>query len=90
MAYRPVWTRAVTQQGVVPAITFSANRTHERYAPGLSTEQVAHYLATGEGPLGLACDYLYDTATKLRELGICDRSLDALEARVRAARCSTP
>lgn len=86
MAYRPVWTRAVTEDGPVSAITFSANRQHERYAPGLSADQVSHYLATGEGPLGRACDYLYDTVSRLRELGISDRRLEQLDARVRVLR----
>ena len=86
MAYRPVWTIASTPEGPEPAIAFSANRTHERYAPGLDQEAVAHYLATGAGPVGRCCDYLFDTVAHLRQLGIRDRRLEALEARVRALR----
>ena len=84
MAYRPVWTIARTPQGPEPAIAFSANRGHERYAPGLEAAVVAHHLATGAGPLGRCCDYLFDTVKHLRELGIRDRRLEALEAEVRA------
>ncbi|MCL4745287.1 MAG: gamma-glutamylcyclotransferase [Burkholderiaceae bacterium] len=84
MAYRPVWTTAHTPEGPEQAITFSANRGHERYAPGLDQETVAHYLASGAGPMGRCCDYLFDTVAHLRELGIRDRRLEALEARVRA------
>jgi glutathione-specific gamma-glutamylcyclotransferase len=84
MAYRPVWTVARTPAGTVPVIAFSANRGHERYAPGLDDESVSHHLATGAGPMGRCCDYLFDTVAHLRELGIRDRRLEGLEAKVRA------
>ncbi|MNC94255.1 ChaC-like protein [compost metagenome] len=44
---------------------------------------IARYLATGAGPLGRCCDYLFDTVAHLRQLGIRDRRMEALEARVR-------
>jgi cation transport protein ChaC len=84
MAYRPVWTTARTSKGPEPAIAFSANRKHERYVPGLEDAAVARYLATGAGPMGRCCDYLFDTVNHLRQLGIRDRRLEALEANVRA------
>jgi cation transport protein ChaC len=84
MAYRPVWTVARTPKGPEPAIAFTANRGHERYAPGLAFGEVARFLATGAGPMGRCCDYLFDTVAHLRQLGIRDRRLEALEARVRA------
>ncbi len=84
MAYRPVWTSARTSKGAEPVIAFSANRAHERYAPGLDDEVVARYLATGAGVMGRCCDYLFDTVEHLRRLGIRDRRLEALEAKVRA------
>lgn len=82
-AYRPVWTIARTPSGPEAVIAFSANRGHERYAPGLDDERVVHHLATGAGPMGRCCDYLFDTVAHLRQLGIRDRRLEALEARVR-------
>ncbi|MBI3370191.1 MAG: gamma-glutamylcyclotransferase [Betaproteobacteria bacterium] len=84
MAYRPVWTTARTSKGTEPAIAFSANREHERYVPGLEDGALVRYLATGTGPLGRCCDYLFDTVEHLRRLGIRDRRLEALEAKVRA------
>lgn len=86
MAYRPVWTTARTPKGPEPAIAFSANREHERYVPGLDDGSLVSYLATGAGPLGRCCDYLFDTVEHLRRLGIRDRRLEALEAKVRAHR----
>ncbi|MDA1116501.1 MAG: gamma-glutamylcyclotransferase [Proteobacteria bacterium] len=84
MSYRPVWTTARTPKGAEPAIAFSANREHERYVPGLEDQVIARYLATGAGPMGRCCDYLFDTVEHLRQLGIRDRRLEALEVRVRA------
>lgn len=84
MAYRPVWTMARTPEGPEPVIAFSANRAHERYAPGLEEEVVARYLATGAGRMGRCCDYLFETVAHLRQLGIRDRRLEALEKKVRA------
>jgi len=84
MAYRPVWATAHTPEGPEPAIAFSANPAHERYVPGLAEEAVARYLATGAGVMGRCCDYLFDTVAHLRQLGIRDRRLEALEKRVRA------
>lgn len=84
MAYRPVWTTAYTARGPEPAIAFSANRQHERYAPGLADAEVARLIATGCGPMGRCCDYLFDTVAHLRQLGIRDRRLEALQAAVKA------
>jgi len=84
MSYRPVWTMARTPKGQEPVIAFSANREHERYVPGLEDTVIARYLATGAGPMGRCCDYLFDTVAHLRQLGIRDRRLESLEAKVRA------
>jgi cation transport protein ChaC len=85
-SYRPVWVAARTPEGTVPAIAFATNRAHDRYAPGLDADTVAGHLADACGPLGRGCDYLFDTVAHLRELGIRDRALEALEGKVRA-RC---
>ena len=83
-SYRPVWVAARTTRGTAHAIAFAANLEHERYRGGLDAETMARYLARGEGPLGRCCDYLFDTVGHLRELGIRDRRMEALEQRVRA------
>jgi glutathione-specific gamma-glutamylcyclotransferase len=87
-SYRPVWVLAHTPEGPAPAIAFAANRDHDRYAPGLDADTVACHLAEAAGPLGRGCDYLFDTVAHLRQLGLRDRALEALEARVRAKRAS--
>jgi glutathione-specific gamma-glutamylcyclotransferase len=85
LAYRPVWTTAQTAAGPEAVIAFGANRGHDRYAPRLADDEIVRLLSTGAGPLGRCCDYLFDTVAHLRELGIRDRRLEALEAKVRAA-----
>jgi len=85
-SYRPVWVTAYTRRGPEPAIVFAVNRSHERYVPGLDTETIARYLATGAGLNGSCREYLFDTAEHLRELGIHDRRIEALARRVRDLR----
>ncbi|MPZ44137.1 MAG: gamma-glutamylcyclotransferase [Betaproteobacteria bacterium] len=82
-AYRPEWVAARTRERTVHAITFAVNRSHERYIGDLDLVSTARYLAQGAGPLGLCCDYLFETVTHLRELGVRDRHLEVLEAHVR-------
>jgi cation transport protein ChaC len=83
-SYRPVWVKVRTAQGIEHAITFAANCTHERYLVRVEDDERTHLIATGSGPLGHCRDYLYDTVGHLRGLGIRDRRMERLEARVRA------
>lgn len=83
LAYRPEWVAARTRDGTVHALTFAVNRSHERYIGDLDLLSTARYLAQGAGPLGLCCDYLFETVAHLRELGVRDRHLEVLEAHVR-------
>lgn len=87
-AYRPVWVAAHTPDGLEHAIAFAANRAHERYVRGLDTDETARLLATGSGPLGACCDYLFDTVSHLVALGIRDRRMERLVERVRACMAS--
>ena len=82
-AYRPTWVQARTRTGAVPALTFAVNRAHERYIGDLDLASTCRYLSQGSGPLGLCCDYLFETVAHLRELGVTDRHLEVLEAHVR-------
>lgn len=85
-SYRPVWVTAHMRRGTEPSIVFAVNRSHERYVPGLDTETIARYLATGAGLNGSCREYLFDTAEHLLELGIRDRRIEALAHRVRDLR----
>ncbi|MFZ9406295.1 MAG: gamma-glutamylcyclotransferase [Burkholderiaceae bacterium] len=85
-SYRPVWALAHTGQGPIPAIAFSRNPTHERYAPGLPHDLIVRHIAQAEGRLGRCCDYLFDTVDHLQQLGIRDRYLERIARDVRAIR----
>jgi len=85
-SYRPVWATAYLRRRSEPAIVFAVNRSHERYVPGLDTDTIARYLATGAGLNGSCREYLFDTAEHLQELGIRDSRIEALARRVRDLR----
>lgn len=87
-AYRAVWVMVRTPNGPEHAIAFAANHEHERYVRGLEIDETARFLATGKGPLGTCCDYLFDTVSHLTHLGIRDRRMEALVERVRAHQAS--
>ena len=87
-SYCPVWVAAHTASGSEHAIAFAADRRHERYRGGLDLDTMAKYLASGAGPIGRCCDYLFDTVRHLREMGIRDRKMEALERRVRTLHAS--
>ena len=92
-SYRAVWVNLHMGHAMEWSIAFAVNRAHERYVPRLDTETAARYLATGRGTNGDCSDYLFDTVDHLRELGIRDRRMEALERRVRELRhdaASTP
>jgi cation transport protein ChaC len=83
-AYCPTWVRARSGTDVVPAITFAINRKNSRYAGRLSDDTVARHIATAAGPMGRCCEYLFETVSHLTELGIRDRQLEAMAAKVKA------
>lgn len=81
--YRPRWVTLRCENSRVRAITWVINPKGERYAGKLSPEVLARHLATAGGRLGSSRDYLENTVAHLDELGIPDRPLHALLARVR-------
>jgi glutathione-specific gamma-glutamylcyclotransferase len=83
-AYLPRWVNVATAEGVVRAIAFVANPLHERYVAGLRDAEVAEQLAVARGALGSGADYLGETLSHLRELGLCDRRLERIGALVEA------
>ena len=85
-AYLPRWVEVHTAVGRVPAIAFAINHRHERYASFLAEDRVAEVIATASGWLGPCADYLVNTVDHLAALGIHDRPLERLRARVLARR----
>jgi len=67
----------------VEAICYIVDRTHSQYAGGMSLEDQAAIICESEGPTGSNRDYLFNTASHLRDLGIDDPELFELERMVR-------
>ena len=59
-------------------------RDYHSYARDLGDEEVVRRLATARGGLGSSADYLFQTRDGLRSLGIADRRIEQLAARVEA------
>jgi cation transport protein ChaC len=68
----------------VQALTFVADRAHERYAGRLEFEEVARIIADGSGARGPNADYLFNTLRHLEALGIRERHLNEIARAVQA------
>ncbi|SNS18619.1 gamma-glutamylcyclotransferase [Tropicimonas sediminicola] len=73
---------------VVTALAYVVDRDHVQYCGALELEEQARIIARACGDRGPNCDYLYNTAEHLTELGLADPDLDWLAARVRALTAS--
>jgi len=68
----------------VEALTYVVDPEHEQYCGGLDLEEQAQIIARAQGGRGPNTEYLFNTTTHLRELGLHDGELDWLVRRVRA------
>lgn len=89
-AYVPHWVELFDREGRCfgRAIAFTIDPSGPHYAGGLSMEAVIGRLAKAAGHLGSSADYLFQTRDGLRAHGIPDRELEALAAKVEAARAA--
>ena len=83
-AYCPTWVRARTPAGAVPAIAFVINHASSAYARRVPATDAARCIAGASGIHGRCADYLAETARGLREHGIADHTLHAVEAAMAA------
>lgn len=81
-SYLARWVDARTEEGLVRAVTFVANRRHDRFTNLLSDDQIADRIAVAHGPLGSCAEYLLNTVAHLDELGFRDASLERIRRRV--------
>jgi cation transport protein ChaC len=72
----------------VEALAYVIDPDHAQYAGALSAEEQAAVIARSVGPMGPNCDYLWNTARHLRDIGVEDGEIEALAARVRTLRNS--
>ena len=76
--YNPQWVDVHTDKRVCRALTFVNNTSHERYAPNIHPRTVAKHMATAEGALGSAFEYLTNTLHHLNCAGIHDDYLNKI------------
>lgn len=79
-AYHARLLKLETADGPISAVTFVINRDHPRYIRELSLEQTVALIATGCGDLGTCREYLENTVTHLRQLGLNDDGLARIAA----------
>lgn len=83
-AYIPTWVKMRFTNGRSHhGITFVMDKAHERYAGIIDIDTQVRHIATAEGPLGPNKDYLFDLVDHLDQLGLHDRALSRLAAKVR-------
>jgi glutathione-specific gamma-glutamylcyclotransferase len=85
-AYLPRWVRVHTGQGVVRALTFTINHSHDSYAGVQPEQRVVECIATASDRLGACAEYLVNTVGHMRQLGIEDRNMVKLLALVEGRR----
>ncbi len=88
-AYRPTWLTVETAVGEINALSFAANRDHERIVPGIPLDDQAQMISVAEGHLGTNFAYLSDTYSHLAHLGVDDPYITDLYARVKDLRLPT-
>jgi len=79
-AYHARWVNLDMGGRKISAVTFVINKDHPRYIKELSVEQTAALIATGCGDLGSCREYLENTVSHLRELGLTDAGLTRIVA----------
>jgi cation transport protein ChaC len=67
----------------VTAVTYVVDPDHVQYCGGIALEEQAQIIAYAIGGRGPNTEYLYNTTSHLKELGIQDAELDWLVTRVR-------
>lgn len=68
----------------VLALTYVADRLHEQYAGRLDREAMLAYVRAGAGRSGDNPEYVLETHDHLQAMGVRDRDLEWLSARLRA------
>lgn len=73
----------IADHGPSPALCYVINEAHEHYAL-LTLEEQAEIILRSQGPAGPNREYLHNTVSHLRELGVEDEELEALDRLVQA------
>jgi cation transport protein ChaC len=83
--YFEAWASVRLHGGeTVQSLVFLSDVKHPQWAGNLSLEAQAQLIAGAEGLSGRNVDYLRDLVLHLREVGVTDRTMEGLLARVEA------
>ena len=87
MVYREVTTRLrLLKSGrIVRALAYAVDRNHQQYAGRKSLSELVDLARQGTGQSGKCTDYVFNTLTHLREMGINDAELEAVAAKLKAS-----
>jgi len=83
--YTPRWLPCRTDQGVVPALAFTLQRSSDACLGRLPDDEVLEILRHARGRYGSTLEYLVLTAQALRQRGIHDREIERLMRLARRA-----
>ena len=82
-SYCPRWLQVRTEKGTVRALAFTIRHDSPSFAPKMSDEKTAQYIARAEGFVGPCKEYLFETTQALRQEGMPDAMMDRLTALVK-------
>ncbi len=88
MVYLEKWRRVKLLRGAgadVPALCYVADPSHRQYAGRMELAEQVRCIHGNSGKSGKNVEYVYQTVQRLRELGIHDRRLEDLAARLKSA-----
>ena len=85
--YHPEWVMVETETERMCALTFVVSTDHRQYAGNLPIAEKAAYIAKATGKYGTCYDYLAQTVTEIRRLGVHDAEMEELLAAVDALMC---
>lgn len=81
-AYTPRWVKLRVGRRTVVGLTFVINHEHPRYSGEIPEAEVISAIANASGPLGPCAEYLFNTVSHLRRMGINDAPLESLASGV--------
>lgn len=83
MVYQERWLPVRFRDGRrVLALTYTADRKHHQYVAGLTVDTAARVVAGARGKSGHNVDYVLNTVTHLKQLGIRDHWMEAVADRM--------
>jgi len=89
-SYEARWVEAQLRGHRLRALSFVARAGHDRYIGGLSMQEVATLIRTGQGQLGCTRSYFELTVQTLARLRIRDRGIERLRRAVLEADLAEP